>query len=148
MVGTDEVPGLPHSLPFAICDGQVTWETGTWLGIGMVGCNPVHLLIVEMIRNRFLRQTLGFLEEMDVGMETTSATPCRLARSSEDHRLLCEAVRDQDPEAVRAVSHIVGARGAAVGCIRVQVALAGAERAESTDMAADGDGASPLTGTV
>ncbi len=80
-----------------------------------------HLRIVEVAKNRFLRQTLGVLQEMlDSGMETTLKIPGRVPVAGADHRRIFEAIVARDPDAARAAvrNHIVGARDAAMRRIR------------------------------
>jgi GntR family transcriptional repressor for pyruvate dehydrogenase complex len=80
-----------------------------------------HLAIVELANNRFLRQTLGVLQEMLAsGMETTLTVPGRVDASRDEHRRIFEAIvsgnraRARDMVAI----HIVHAREAALTRVR------------------------------
>lgn len=87
-----------------------------------------HLRIVEASKNRFLRQTLGVLQEMlGAGMETTLKIPGRVPIAGADHRRIFEAIVARDSEAARAAvrDHIVGARDAAMARIKEESVLAG-----------------------
>ena len=80
-----------------------------------------HLSIVEIANNRFLRQTLGVLQEMLAsGMETTLTVPGRVAESLEEHRRIFDAVVSRDGEAARdaVATHIAHARAAALSRVR------------------------------
>ena len=82
-----------------------------------------HLCIVEAAKNRFLRQTLGVLQEMlAAGMETTLKIPGRVAVAGADHRRIFDAIVARDPDAARAAIrvHICGARDAAMARIRAE----------------------------
>lgn len=75
-----------------------------------------HRKIVETARNRFLRQTVGVLQEMmHASMHTTLAVPGRLATSKRDHHAVLDAIgrgdSDGAKEAMRA--HLAGAWAAA-----------------------------------
>lgn len=75
-----------------------------------------HMRVVEAAGNRFLRQTLGVLQEMlAVGMETTLLVPGRLEASRREHEGLLAAVRLGDAAAARAAArrHIRAAHSAA-----------------------------------
>ena len=75
-----------------------------------------HLRVVEAAGNRFLRQTLGVLQEMlATSMETTLLIPGRLAKSRGEHQQILEAVRRGDSTAARRAArrHIASAQGAA-----------------------------------
>jgi GntR family transcriptional repressor for pyruvate dehydrogenase complex len=75
-----------------------------------------HMRIVEAADNRFLRQTLGVLQEMlATSMETTLLIPGRLAKSRAEHERILEAVRRADSTAARnaARRHIRSAQTAA-----------------------------------
>jgi GntR family transcriptional regulator, transcriptional repressor for pyruvate dehydrogenase complex len=75
-----------------------------------------HMRIVEAADNRFLRQTLGVLQEMlAMSMETTLLIPGRLAKSRAEHERILEAVRRGDSTAARnaARRHIRSAQTAA-----------------------------------
>ena len=80
-----------------------------------------HLRIVEAAKNRFLRQTLGVLQEMLAsGMETTLKIPGRVPVAGADHRRIFEAIVARDADAARAAvrDHIMGARDAAMNRIK------------------------------
>lgn len=75
-----------------------------------------HMRIVEAADNRFLRQTLGVLQEMlATSMETTLLLPGRLVKSRAEHERILDAVRRGDPVAARnnARRHIRSAQAAA-----------------------------------
>lgn len=75
-----------------------------------------HMRIVEAADNRFLRQTLGVLQEMlATSMETTLLIPGRLAKSRVEHERIIDALRRGDSVAARnaARRHIRSAQGAA-----------------------------------
>jgi GntR family transcriptional repressor for pyruvate dehydrogenase complex len=75
-----------------------------------------HMRLVEAADNRFLRQTLGVLQEMlATGMETTLLIPGRLAKSRAEHERILDAVRRGDSAAARnaARRHIRSAQAAA-----------------------------------
>lgn len=75
-----------------------------------------HMRIVEAAGNRFLRQTLGVLQEMlAAGMETTLLVPGRLEKSREEHDRILVALRSGDAAAARAAArrHIRNAHSAA-----------------------------------
>lgn len=75
-----------------------------------------HLKIVEMARNRFLRQTVGVLQEMmHAGMQTTLSLPGRLTASKTEHRAVLDAIGRSDPDGARAAmkAHLDAARAAA-----------------------------------
>jgi GntR family transcriptional regulator, transcriptional repressor for pyruvate dehydrogenase complex len=75
-----------------------------------------HMRIVEAAGNRFLRQTLGVLQEMlATSMETTLVVPGRLARSRTEHDRILDAVKRGDSAAARnaARRHIRSAQAAA-----------------------------------
>ena len=76
-----------------------------------------HMRIVEAAGNRFMRQTLGVLQDMlAAGMETTLRVPGRLERSRDDHERILAAVRAGDASAARQAArrHIRAAHSAAV----------------------------------
>lgn len=76
-----------------------------------------HMLIVELAKNRFLRQTLDVLQEiLATGMETTLTIPERLARSQLEHEAIFRAIARGDAGAARLAvrKHIRGARDAAL----------------------------------
>ncbi len=76
-----------------------------------------HLRIAEAAGNRFLTRTAGVLHETLMrGMETTLKLPGRLARSSEEHGRILEAILAGDgPGAAQAARrHVNSARGAAL----------------------------------
>lgn len=82
-----------------------------------------HLCIVEAAKNRFLRQTLGVLQEMlAAGMETTLKIPGRVAVAGADHRRIFEAIVARDADAARAAirDHIAGASEAAMARVRAE----------------------------
>lgn len=82
-----------------------------------------HLLIVKLAQNRFLRGTVGVLQEMlAAGMETTLTIPGRVGQSCRDHRAIFEAIARRDADAARAaaLSHIESARDAAVERVRME----------------------------
>jgi GntR family transcriptional repressor for pyruvate dehydrogenase complex len=71
-----------------------------------------HMRLVEAAGNRFLRQTLGVLQEMlAAGMETTLVVPGRLEKSRGEHDRILAAVRAGDAAGARAAArkHIRGA---------------------------------------
>lgn len=75
-----------------------------------------HMRLVEAADNRFLRQTLGVLQEMlATGMQTTLLIPGRLAKSRAEHERILDAVRRGDSAAARnaARRHIRSAQAAA-----------------------------------
>jgi GntR family transcriptional repressor for pyruvate dehydrogenase complex len=68
--------------------------------------------LVEAAGNRFLRQTLGVLQEMlAAGMETTLLVPGRLETSRGEHEKILQAVKAGDAARARAAArrHIRGA---------------------------------------
>lgn len=76
-----------------------------------------HMLIVELAKNRFLRQTLDVLQRLlATSMETTLTVPGRLPRSGREHRAVFEAIARGDALAARRAArrHIRGARDAAL----------------------------------
>lgn len=76
-----------------------------------------HMRIVEAAGNRFLRQTLGVLQEMlAAGMETTLLVPGRLVKSSQEHDRILAALRAGDAAGARAAArrHIRSAHSAAL----------------------------------
>lgn len=76
-----------------------------------------HMLIVAAAGNRFLRQTLGVLQEIIAsGMQTTLDIPGRIERSRADHGRIMTALRAGDPAAARkaARAHIRAAHKAAM----------------------------------
>lgn len=76
-----------------------------------------HMLIVELAKNRFLRQTLDVLQEMlDAGMETTLTIPGRIDQARADHRAIFEAIEKGDAAGARQAvrKHVRGARDAAL----------------------------------
>lgn len=80
-----------------------------------------HLAIVEIADNRFLRQTLGVLQEMLAsGMETTLTVPGRVGASRDEHRRIFEAIVSSNAELAREMvgTHIVHAREAALTRVR------------------------------
>jgi GntR family transcriptional repressor for pyruvate dehydrogenase complex len=80
-----------------------------------------HMRIVEAAGNRFLRQTLGVLQEMlAAGMQTTLVVPGRLEASSAEHGQILAALRSGDATAARAGArrHIRGARAVALHRVR------------------------------
>lgn len=88
-----------------------------------------HLRLVEAAGNRFLRQTLGVLQEMlAAGMETTLLVPGRLEKSRQEHDRILAAVRDGDATAARkaARQHIRAAHAVARRRIRTELREAGA----------------------
>lgn len=75
-----------------------------------------HMRIVEAAGNRFLRQTLGVLQEMlAAGMETTLLVPGRLEKSREEHDRILVALRAGDAATARAAArrHIRNSHAAA-----------------------------------
>jgi GntR family transcriptional repressor for pyruvate dehydrogenase complex len=75
-----------------------------------------HIRIVEAAGNRFLRQTLGVLQEMvAAGMETTLLIPGRLEKSRHEHEQIVRTVQANDPVAARAAvrRHLRGVHRAA-----------------------------------
>lgn len=75
-----------------------------------------HMRIVEAADNRFLRQTLGVLQEMlATSMETTLLIPGRLEKSRVEHERILGAVRSGDAAAARSAArrHIRSAQAAA-----------------------------------
>lgn len=80
-----------------------------------------HLAIVEIADNRFLRQTLGVLQEMLAsGMETTLTVPGRVEASRDEHRRIFEAIVAGNPVMARerVETHIIHAREAALTRVR------------------------------
>jgi GntR family transcriptional regulator, transcriptional repressor for pyruvate dehydrogenase complex len=80
-----------------------------------------HMRIVEAAGNRFLRQTLGVLQEMQAaGMQTTLVVAGRLEASRAEHGQILAALRSGDATAARAAArrHIRGARAAALHRVR------------------------------
>lgn len=80
-----------------------------------------HMRIVEAAGNRFLRQTLGVLQEMlAAGMQTTLEIPGRLESSRAEHGRILAALRSGDAAAARTAArrHIRGARAAALHRVR------------------------------
>lgn len=80
-----------------------------------------HLAIVDAAGNRFLRQTLGVLQEIQSrGMQTTLAVPGRLEKSRADHEAILAAVTDGNATAARAAArhHVRAAHRAAVRRLR------------------------------
>lgn len=76
-----------------------------------------HMRIVEAAGNRFLRQTLGVLQEMlAAGMQTTLLAPGRLNRSRAEHDRILTALLAGDAAGARnaARRHIRGAHSAAL----------------------------------
>ncbi len=76
-----------------------------------------HMCIVEAAGNRFLRQTLGVLQEMlAAGMETTLLVPGRLEKSSQEHDRILAALMAGDAAAARTAArrHIRSAHSAAL----------------------------------
>lgn len=93
-----------------------------------------HMLIVANSGNRFLRQTLGVLQEIIAsGMRTTLGIPGRIERSRGDHERIMAALRAGDAAAARraARAHILAAHKAAM------TRLAD-EKARADDAAKDG----------
>ena len=75
-----------------------------------------HMRIVEAAGNRFLRQTLGVLQDMlATSMETTLLVPGRLAKSRIEHERILAAVQRGDRAGARnaARRHIHSAQAAA-----------------------------------
>lgn len=75
-----------------------------------------HMRIVEAADNRFLRQTLGVLQEMlATSMETTLLIPGRPAKSRAEHERILDALRRGDSAAARTAArrHIRSAQTAA-----------------------------------
>lgn len=82
-----------------------------------------HMRIVEAAGNRFLRQTLGVLQEMlAAGMETTLLVPGRLEKSRREHDRILQAVVGGDPTGARSAArqHIRAAHSAARYRIRTE----------------------------
>jgi GntR family transcriptional regulator, transcriptional repressor for pyruvate dehydrogenase complex len=80
-----------------------------------------HMSIVDAAGNRFLRQTLGVLQEMlAAGMQTTLLVPGRLESSRTEHGQILDALRSGDATAARAAArrHIRRARAAALHRVR------------------------------
>jgi GntR family transcriptional repressor for pyruvate dehydrogenase complex len=72
--------------------------------------------IVEAADNRFLRQTLGVLQEMlATSMETTLLVPGRLAKSRSEHERILDSLKRGDSAGARSAArrHIRGAHSAA-----------------------------------
>jgi GntR family transcriptional repressor for pyruvate dehydrogenase complex len=101
-----------------------------------------HMQIVELAKNRFLRQTLGVLHEMlNVGMQTTLSIPGRVELSRDEHRRIFQAIalRDGDAAGRAARRHIEGARDAALARIEEQAAgTADASRGPGAPMPGSG----------
>jgi GntR family transcriptional regulator, transcriptional repressor for pyruvate dehydrogenase complex len=75
-----------------------------------------HMRIVEAAGNRFLRQTLGVLQDMiAAGMETTLLVRGRMEKSREEHDRILAALRAGDATGARAAArrHIRNAHAAA-----------------------------------
>lgn len=75
-----------------------------------------HMRIVDAAGNRFLRQTLGVLQEMfAAGMETTLVVPGRLERSRGEHGRILAALEAGDAATARAAArrHIRSAHAVA-----------------------------------
>jgi GntR family transcriptional regulator, transcriptional repressor for pyruvate dehydrogenase complex len=75
-----------------------------------------HMRIVEAADNRFLRQTLGVLQEMlATSMETTLLIPGRLAKSRTEHQRILDALKQGDSTGARTAArrHIRSAQSAA-----------------------------------
>lgn len=75
-----------------------------------------HMAIGEAAGNRFLRQTLGVLQEMvATGMETTLSVPGRLERSRAEHRQILDALESGDANTAKRTirTHLRGAARAA-----------------------------------
>lgn len=75
-----------------------------------------HMRIVEAAGNRFLRQTLGVLQDMIAeGMETTLLVPGRMKKAHEEHDRILEALRAGNATAARAAArrHIRSSHAAA-----------------------------------
>jgi GntR family transcriptional regulator, transcriptional repressor for pyruvate dehydrogenase complex len=75
-----------------------------------------HMRIVEAADNRFLRQTLGVLQEMlATSMETTLLVPGRLAKSRTEHQRILDALKQGDSTGARTAArrHIRSAQSAA-----------------------------------
>jgi GntR family transcriptional regulator, transcriptional repressor for pyruvate dehydrogenase complex len=90
-----------------------------------------HMRIVEAAGNRFLRQTLGVLQEMlATGMETTLLIPGRLAKSRAEHERILDALQQGDSAAARSAArrHIRSAQAAAR--IRLQAERREADHAQ------------------
>lgn len=82
-----------------------------------------HMRIVEAAGNRFLRQTLGVLQDMlAAGMETTLLVPGRLQKSRREHDRILRAVVAGDTTGARnaARQHIRAAHAAARQRIRTE----------------------------
>ncbi|HEY3682772.1 MAG TPA: FCD domain-containing protein [Streptosporangiaceae bacterium] len=80
-----------------------------------------HLAIVAAAGNRFLRQTLGVLQEIQArGMQTTLAVPGRVEKSRTDHEEILTALVNGNPTAARAAArhHVRAAHRAAVRRLR------------------------------
>lgn len=83
-----------------------------------------HLAIVDAAGNRFLRQSLGVLQEILArGMQTTLTVPGRLEKSREDHERILRALLDGDPTAARSAArrHVRAAHRTAVRRLRADV---------------------------
>ncbi|WP_255950196.1 FadR/GntR family transcriptional regulator [Streptomyces odontomachi] len=82
-----------------------------------------HLAIVEAAGNRFLRQTLGVLQDILArGMETTLMVPGRLDKSRQEHERILAALLDGDPAGARTAArrHVRAAHRTAVGRLQAQ----------------------------
>lgn len=82
-----------------------------------------HMAIVDAAGNRFLRQTLGVLQEILArGMQTTLMVPGRLERSRADHEQILAALLAGDPAAARSAArrHVRGAHRSAVRHLRAE----------------------------
>jgi GntR family transcriptional repressor for pyruvate dehydrogenase complex len=82
-----------------------------------------HLAIVEAAGNRFLRQTLGVLQDILArGMETTLMVPGRLEKSRQEHERILAALLAGDPAAARTAArrHVRAAHRTAVGRLQAQ----------------------------
>ena len=82
-----------------------------------------HLAIVDAAGNRFLRQSLGVLQEIiSRGMQTTLLVPGRLEKSRGDHERIMAALLAGDPAAARSAArrHIRAAHRTAVKHLRAE----------------------------
>jgi GntR family transcriptional repressor for pyruvate dehydrogenase complex len=83
-----------------------------------------HMRIVEAAGNRFMRQTLGILQDMLAGgMQTTLLVPGRLERSRVEHERILAAVTSGNAAAARAEMrrHVRSARSAAFRRVEAQL---------------------------
>jgi GntR family transcriptional repressor for pyruvate dehydrogenase complex len=84
-----------------------------------------HMAIVDAAGNRFLRQSLGVLQEiLSRGMQTTLTVPGRLEKSRQDHERILAALLAGDAAAARSAArrHARAAYRTAVQRLRAEAA--------------------------